>query len=54
MGLVCGMWEKGDYRKWERTRDSLRSFVGYVELFLKSDVKNGKRCMYLICDFNER
>jgi hypothetical protein len=35
-------------------RDSLKSFVGYVKLSLESDVMNGKRCMYLVCDFNGR
>jgi hypothetical protein len=28
--------------------------VGYVKLSLESDVRNGERCTYLICDFNRR
>jgi hypothetical protein len=54
MGLLYDMLERGVQRKWEKMRDSLRSFVRYVEFFLKSDVKNGKKCIYLICDFNGR
>jgi len=32
----------------------LESCVGYGELSLESDGRNGGKCMYLTCDFNGR
>ncbi len=28
--------------------------MGYGKLSLEGDVRNGKICTYLVCDFNER
>ncbi len=50
MDLVCDMWGKGVEEVWEDEGMIFENCVGYVELFLESDGRNGKRCMYLISD----
>ncbi len=50
MGLVCDMWGKGIEEVREDEGVILKNCVGYVELSLENDGKNGKRCTYLVCD----
>jgi hypothetical protein len=46
------MWGRGIEEVAKDERDSLESCVGYGELSLENDGRNGKRCIYLVCDFN--
>jgi hypothetical protein len=46
------MWGRGIEEVGEDERDSLESCVGYGELSLENDGRNGKRCIYLVCDFS--
>jgi len=52
--LVCGMWGK---RIKEMKKDEgvihMRDLCG-IWKSLESDGRNGKRCKYLLCDFNRR
>ncbi len=50
MGLVCDMWGRGIEEVKEDEGMILDIFVGYVELSLESDGRNGERCTYLVCD----
>jgi hypothetical protein len=49
------MWGRGIEEVGEDEGDALEICVGYGKLFsFESDGRNGKRCMYLVCDFNGR
>jgi hypothetical protein len=44
------MWGKGIEEVKKNEGVILESCVGYVELSLESDGRNGERCMYMVCD----
>jgi hypothetical protein len=50
VGLVCDMWGKGLEEVREDEGMIFKNCVGYVEFLLENDGRNGKRCMFLICD----
>jgi hypothetical protein len=48
------MWERG-LEEVRKNEGFIKHFLwGYGELSLENDVRIGERCIYLVCDFNER